>query len=124
QSILNDIKKDSPDIKESVAAYYDDTQNPDQPVFLVAATGDIGDPDAELDSDFKDAGNVANVHSVDPGALSGTARCGSEAEADATITICAWADHGSLGVVGFVGREAANAENLFRQIHEAVLTRG
>jgi hypothetical protein len=124
ESILNDVKKDSTDLKESVAAYYDDTNNPDQPVFLVAATGDIGDPDAELDSNFKDAGNVANVHAVDAGPLGGAARCGSESEADGTVVVCAWADHGSFGVVGFLKRDPANAETLFGQIHQAVLTRG
>jgi hypothetical protein len=125
QSILNDVKSGSEDVKESVAAYYDDTQNPDEPVFIVAATGDISDPSQGLDDFFKGVGEVTNIHSVDAGPPSGaSAKCGAQTQSGLTVTFCAWADHGSLGVAGFVGRDAAASESLFRQIHAAVLTRG
>src|SRR5262249_44075812 len=54
QAILDDVKQQTPDIKESVAASYEDSKYPDKPVLLVAATRDISDPDAVLDDDFKD----------------------------------------------------------------------
>jgi hypothetical protein len=123
-SILDGIKSDVDGIKESIAVYYEDPDHPDQPVFVIAATADLSNPDAELDSTFKGAGNVSNIHTVPAGDLGGTAKCGSESEQGTTIIICAWTDHGSLGAVAFIGRDSSNAETLFVQIHNAVLTRG
>ncbi len=37
---------------------------------------------------------------------------------------CAWADNFSIGMVFFFNRESASAEALFRQVREAVETRG
>jgi hypothetical protein len=128
QSILDGIKADnapdSPKIKESLAVYYDDSEHPDEPVFVIAATADIDNPDAALTDTFTGAGNVGNVHTVDPGSLGGSAKCGSETDAGTSLVLCAWTDHGSLGAVAFVGRESGDAENLFGQIHNAVLSRG
>jgi TIR domain len=94
-------------------------------VLIVAATGTVADPAAEMNKIFAEAasGNVSNVHDVDPGQLSGSAKCGTQTDANNTYSVCAWADPGSVGAVVFVNRSLDESEPLFRDFRNAVLAR-
>jgi hypothetical protein len=112
-----------------MAAIYHDGGPADRTVLLVAATGAINDPSAVLDKVFTpDSSGVAlsDIHAVDPGGLSGSARC-ADAPPPApgqTLEFCSWADHGSLGLMVLVDWDDPTGEGVFRQVRSAVLIRG
>jgi hypothetical protein len=121
QKVLADVKP--ADAKEAVAAYYLDGHGRAKPVIVIAFTADIVTPGIEIYAMFNDAGNIENRHTVDPGPLGGLAECGRATDAGSVIVSCAWADHGSVGAVGFLDWPPDEAEFAFGQVHQAVLVR-
>jgi hypothetical protein len=121
KKLLADSKPD--EAKEGVSAYYLDQQRPDEPAVLIAFTADILTPGIEIYAVFNYAGNIENRHAIDPGPLGGVAECGSATQGGSVTVSCAWADHGSMGAVGFLDWKQEDAERAFQQIHEAVLVR-
>ncbi|GII23972.1 hypothetical protein [Planosporangium mesophilum] len=118
---------------DTVAAVYAPTGDPTRMVMLFAGTKLVLDPGKVLDSAFqgfaKGAGpSLSDVHDVPPGPLGGLTRCGSSTLVAGGTTLplagCAWADHGSFGMVLFFNRPAAESEKLFGQVRAAVLRRG
>ena len=65
-----------------------------------------------------------NMGDVDPGSMGGTAECGSAKVSDVSMGVCAWADHGALGVIVAYNRTPAQAADLMRQIRPLVQHRG
>ena len=67
---------------------------------------------------------VTGVTGYDPGPLGGTLRCGSTATDDPAgaqrMTVCGWADHGSLAVAMFTGREPGPAAAVLRAMRPAL----
>jgi hypothetical protein len=122
QNILTEIKSGVPDSTSAVAAYYQNS-NKTELVLLAAASGTIADPAGELDRQFQGATDIQNVRSVSPGPLGGSAKCGTEGSGGATIILCAWADHGSLGIVGFGGMSTSQAASLLIQFRSAATIR-
>ncbi|MFG2040701.1 hypothetical protein [Dactylosporangium sp. NPDC048998] len=91
---------------------------------LVAGTARIWKPDNALDSAFgvvtDDNGGVRDVHGVDAGPLGGTMRCGVTKVDDADLSVCGWADNGSLGVALFSNRSAADSAKSLLELRTAV----
>jgi hypothetical protein len=123
QSILDGISQGGPKFQQAVAALYDDPRHPTETTFVIAGAVDIPDPEAELDSGLLLHTNAKQIHTVDAGPLGGVAKCGTTTESGTEVLLCAWVDHGSVGAVGFAHRSPAEAEQLFGQIHQAVLIR-
>jgi hypothetical protein len=108
----------------AVAAYYAPGGDLTRAVGLVGATGRITDPDGELDDAFSSELAASGVEDVDPGPLGGEMRCGTTASNGQALSVCGWADGGSLMLGIFVNRSATDSATLFRQIRGEVLKRG
>ncbi|MEV6930338.1 hypothetical protein AB0M46_38455 [Dactylosporangium sp. NPDC051485] len=131
-SAESSLRSDVKGLEEVATGVYTAGGNTDQLVVVVAATGTFLSPGSEVDNAFKGFGNSASKTSVGTatsypaGELGGTVKCAdgkASTEAGAKFALCAWADHGSIGMVVFFGRSAADAAPLFVQIREAVQTR-
>jgi hypothetical protein len=112
------------DADSAVAAYYAPSGDLTKAVGLVGATGRITDPDGELDDVFSGELTVSGVQDVDPGPLGGEMRCGTTASNGQALTVCGWADGGSLMLGIFINRSSTDSATLFRQIRGEVLKRG
>jgi hypothetical protein len=63
------------------------------------------------------------VHGVEAGSLGGTMQCGTTASTDGDISVCGWADHGSLAVALFPGRTEDESAALMRTFRDAAQKR-
>jgi hypothetical protein len=112
----------------AVGAVYADPASADRRVLLFGGTGSISSPGSELDSAFAllndQSGNVTGIHEVTPGPLGGVLKCGTSNGDGAPISICGWADDGSLALALFPGRSMDEAADLMRQLRTAIEHRG
>ena len=110
---------------KSIGAIYTGTDNKN--VLLFGGTNLIWSPGKQLDAAFglisDEQGKVTGLRDVDPGQLGGTMRCGVTESPEADLTICGWADHGSLALAMFTDRTPDQAADLFRQIRTATQSR-
>lgn len=125
------IRKDV-EVREAIAAFYHDPAAEEKIVALVGGTAFLMSPKAELDEAFRSAGRegmaISNVRGVDPGPLGGLAQCGTaEQQADGgekiPLSVCAWADHGSLMIGLFFHRPVEEGADLLRRIRTEMLRR-
>ncbi len=122
-----DLRNNVGDVDHVAAGIYSDG-DPQKPVVLVAATSTILFPDDEIEDAFKGfyataGGGVGGRTSYPAGDLGGTVKCATGNEDELAMTLCVWADHGSVGIAVFVGRELQEAADLFLQIRQAVESR-
>ncbi len=124
-SLTDDIKKELANPTGAIAGFYTENDDLTKPVLVIGVTGPVANPDDKLAAIFKEPGTegVTNIHDVNAGNLSGKAQCGSEVSGSQNLVVCVWTDPGSLGAVFSVNRDAAEAEDLFRQVRNGVLTR-
>jgi hypothetical protein len=112
----------------AIAAIYAPSGDRTKPVFLVAATHLIINPESQLDEAFDSLGtsrvNMTNATTVDPGSMGGYAKCGEAKISGITVGTCAWADHGSVGIVMAFNQDAARTGALLRTARPLVLDRG
>ncbi len=115
------------DFDEAVGAAYTDPTAAERGVLFFGGTTLIWTPGSDLDTAFKlvsdSQGAVTGLRDVDPGALGGTMRCGSTTSDDGEITVCGWADHGSLALALFPNRPVDESADLLRDIRSAAETR-
>ena len=108
----------------AVGAVYNDPANADRRVLLFGGTGSIKSPGTELDSAFgllnDQTGDVTGIHQVTPGPLGGVVKCGTSNGDGAPISICGWADDGSLALALFPGRSMDEAAGLIVTLRAAV----
>lgn len=112
--------------ESAFAAVYADPRSSSRRAVLFGGTRFIAAPGAVLEAAIRGAGTtIAAATSYDPGALGGSVRCGDgRDDAKRAVVVCAWTDHGSLGVGILYGtRTQAEAARLFTQIREAILYR-
>jgi hypothetical protein len=105
----------------SIYLLYRDAGNTTAQVSVLAATGAIARPDVVI-ADYLSALDRGTLTDVDPGRLSGIARCGTLA-GDGTIVGCVWADPGSLGQLYCYFRPQDECATLFTQFRDAILVR-
>ncbi|WP_426507582.1 hypothetical protein ACPPVO_55045 [Dactylosporangium sp. McL0621] len=91
---------------------------------LVAGTARIWKPEDTLKTAFDmvadDAGGVRDAKDVDTGPLGGTMRCGTTKVDDSDLTVCGWADNGSLGVALFSNRGVPESAKSMLELRTAV----
>jgi hypothetical protein len=94
-----ELKTALPNATSTVSGFYGDLATQDL-VMIVAVSGVVADPDAEVDEAMSTAGlNITNVKDVDPGPLGGSAKCGDGSSEGVDVGVCTWADRGSLGMI-------------------------
>nr|BFE65415.1 hypothetical protein GCM10020063_099410 [Dactylosporangium thailandense] len=95
---------------------------------LVAGTARIWKPEDTLKTAFDmltdDKGGVRDTKDVDAGPLGGTMRCGTTKVDDADLTVCGWADNGSLGVALFSNSPVSDSAKSLVELRTAVEHRG
>jgi hypothetical protein len=109
----------------SVAAVYGDPHSAARSVLFVGGTGFLAKPERELTQLFSllddQAGHVTGVRDVDPGPLDGTMRCGTVTSTDgAPMTVCGWADYGSLAMAMLPERDIDESARLMRELRTAI----
>ena len=96
-------------------------------VLFFGGTATIWSPEKSLDAAFNlisdKQGAVTGLHKVDPGRFGGTMKCGTTKSDDGELSVCGWADHGSLALAMFPSRSEAASATLLRQIRDATQTR-
>ncbi|GGM28626.1 hypothetical protein ACFFX1_11275 [Dactylosporangium sucinum] len=125
-SLESDLRNDLDTVDQVAAGIYADG-NEQKPVILVAATSTILSPASELDKAFKGfssgSDTIGSPTEYDAGKWGGKLRCAEGTSSEINMTVCAWADHGSLGVGVFVNRGAPESAALFRDIRDVVQNR-
>jgi hypothetical protein len=125
-NLSSELKKEVA-LDKAVAAFYQDPKDPRKVVMLLGGTKLILRPEKELEGAFNgfddEGGNLQDVTNVDAGELGGTARCGVAEIEGTPVSLCGWADHGSLVLGIFLQRPATESATLLRQIRSEVLTR-
>jgi hypothetical protein len=114
--------------EDTFAAVYEGS--PGGRVTVYGTTGFRLAPKSDLDSELAkltDEFRLTDVPEVEPGPLGGHQRCGigTPPEGDDTdLVLCAWADHGSLGVATFSASSLEEDAELLRQLRAAIISRG
>ena len=115
------------DLDQTVGAVYTDSGSSDRGVLFFGGTALIWTPESDLDTAFElisdDQGAVTGLHDVEAGALGGTMKCGTTKSEDDAITVCGWADHGSLALAMFPNRPEADSARLLLDLRSAAQTR-
>jgi len=111
-------------LDETVAAVYGDPAQASRSVLFVGGTAFLTRPEKQLDDLFAllddQAGGVRDVREVDEGPLGGVMRCGAAEGSDSPMTICGWADYGSIALAMFPGRNADESAALLRDMRTAM----
>jgi hypothetical protein len=115
------------DLDKTVGAVYTDSAAADRGVLFFGGTTLIWTPESDLDTAFTlladGQGAVTGVHEVEAGPLGGTMKCGTTRSDDGDISVCGWADHGSLALAMFPNRPEADSAKLLLDIRSAAQTR-
>jgi hypothetical protein len=113
------------DLDDAVGAVYGDSAG--RNVLFFGGTALIWTPADDLDTAFDlisdDQGAVTGLHEVSAGRLGGTMKCGTTVTDDGNMSVCGWADHGSLALAMFPNRAQDESARLLVQIRDASLTR-
>jgi hypothetical protein len=127
QSLGDELKKTA-NVDSAVAGLYAGAGDQQHPVLVLGASGLLLSPANEVDSAFKGMGtaglSVSNVAPYDAGSLGGIVKCGSGKVPGTSLVVCAWGDHGSLGMAIFYNRPIAESADLFLKVREGMLSRG
>ena len=115
------------DLDKSVGVVYSDPAASGRSVLLFGGTTLLWQPERDLDSLFDlladDAGEVNGLREVPAGELGGVMKCGTTPSQDGDLTVCGWADHGSVVIAMFPGRTAEESAQLLRTIRDGMQTR-
>ncbi|GAA1757382.1 hypothetical protein [Luedemannella helvata] len=126
EELKRQLEAEIPSSTSSMAAFYEDPADAKKVVMVYGVTAKISSPTKELDEAFSSAGtsmSVTDVRTVDAGPLSGEAKCGKGNTQGLDLTLCGWADHGSLALVVFFNRDVDSSAVMFKQIRNEVLVR-
>jgi hypothetical protein len=110
---------------QAFAAVLADPDDQARQVVLVGGTRLILNPGGEMDSALRSQGkNITDVTVYDPGELGGELRCGDGQDKGQPVVVCAWIDHGSVGLgIFYGGREQSESATLFMAIRQEILHR-
>jgi hypothetical protein len=118
--LKNDTNADT-----AVAGYYAPADDPTKIVGIIGATTRISDPEQELDDAFGSSSlSVTGVQEFSAGSLGGYVKCGNTSSGGNALTICGWADGGSLAIGIFIHRSLNDSQTLFQTIRKEILIRG
>jgi len=109
------------DLDNAVGAVYDDGSG--HSVLFFGGTALIWTPGDDLNTAFElisdDQGSVTGLHAVAAGKFGGTMKCGTTATDDGNMSVCGWADHGSLALAMFPNRAENESAKLMLEIRDA-----
>jgi hypothetical protein len=112
-------------LNQTVGAVYSDGSG--RSILFFGGTATIWSPETQLNNAFglisDKQGAVTGLHKVDAGKWGGTMKCGTTKSDNGNLTVCGWADHGSLAVAMFPNQPESAAAPLLRQIRDATQTR-
>lgn len=115
------------DLDTAVAAFYTDPRAEEQLIVVVGGTAPLRRPADELGAAFRCANEGGLPSSqrapVDPGPMGGSAMCGEGSTEGILVSVCGWADYGSLVLAVFFNRSVEDSAALLRDIRAEVLTR-
>jgi hypothetical protein len=124
---LRDVVAANIQLDQSMAVVYADPADPGRKVLLFGGTTLLWQPERDLDTLVglvgDDAGAVADLREVPAGEQGGAMKCATAHAADGDMTICGWADHGSIVLGLFPGRDIDDAAALLRDIRTVILIR-
>ncbi|MBG0568783.1 hypothetical protein [Actinoplanes aureus] len=96
-------------------------------VLFFGGTTLLWSPEKDLENSFDliadEEGAVTGLHDVDAGELGGVMKCGITNSEGAELTVCGWADHGSLALAMFPDQPESEAAPLMLEIRKATQTR-
>jgi hypothetical protein len=99
----------------------------DKKVLFFGGTALIWSPKSDLKTAFDligdDSAPITALHDVDPGSLGGEMMCGNTKVDETTMTVCGWADHGSLAMAMLTGVPETESATLMRQLRDATQKR-
>lgn len=111
-------------LRSTMGAVYSDPASKDRVVLLFGGTGNFGSPNKELGTALglldDSSGSITGLHNVPSGSLGGTTKCGTSNGDGGPMTVCGWADSGSVAVALFPGRSVDESAQLVRQVRGAV----
>lgn len=96
-------------------------------VTVFGTTRLVTDPKKAIDTSMTELTGelqLTDVHKVDAGPLGGQERCGTGRLDGRSISMCAWTDHGSVGVGIFSGRSIEASSPMLQEIRAAIIQRG
>jgi hypothetical protein len=115
------------DLDESIGVVYTDPASADRSVLIFGGTTLLWSPEKDLDSLFDvladDTGDVTGLREVPAGELGGVMKCGDSTSSDGAMTVCGWADHGSVVIAMFPSRGLDDSATLLRTIRDTIQTR-
>lgn len=122
-SLKSDIKASS-----AIGAFYAPNGDKTHAVLVAGAATLILNPGTQLKGAFQGLASsdlsVSNIGSVDPGSMGGKAECGQAESSGIPIGVCAWVDHGAVGMVIAFSHTPAETADLMRTIRPQVEHRG
>jgi hypothetical protein len=113
-------------VDESFVDVFKDPKSSDRGVVAFGGTGLIWDPEKTLADTIKGAGpNLWDVTPFPPGTMGGQLKCGDGKDNEGkAVVMCAWIDHGSMGIGVFYGkRSKQDSASFMRALREAVIIR-
>jgi hypothetical protein len=116
----------SPYVDGSFANRFEDPKSKDRGVIAFGGTGLIWDPEKTLADTIRGAGkNLWDVRSFPAGRMGGLLKCGDgKDEQGTTVVMCAWVDHGSMGIGVFYGKRSKEDSAAFmRTLREEIIRR-
>ena len=96
-------------------------------VLFFGGTTLLWSPEKDLENSFDliadEEGAVTGLHDVDAGEFGGVMKCGATHSEGTELTVCGWADHGSLALAMFPEQAESEAAPLMLEIRKATQTR-
>jgi hypothetical protein len=113
----------------AIGAFYAPNNDRNQLVLIAGVTSLIFSHGKQIDDAFAGESRsgipMSGIATVDPGPMGGEAKCGDGMGGTGTlVSLCVWADYGSLGLVVAYNRQPAEAAELMRRMRAEVLHRG
>jgi hypothetical protein len=114
-----------PGASDGFGAFYGSPEDKDM-VAAIATKATIVSPETELDASFKAfaAGSaVTDRAPADTGDLGGSAECGTTNASGIDIAVCGWADKGSVGMILWYFKKAADVQAEFPKLRAEIETK-
>jgi hypothetical protein len=116
-----------PDAAETAAGVYADASSAGKIVLVVAGSLAVDSPSEQLDSLFTEQAGASvtlqdRADATDAAGPDGTAACAAGTAQNTPLTVCIWADPGSVGVAYFFNRPVEEAEPLFAQFKTGIVS--
>ena len=93
-------------------------------VIVAAVEAPLDDPSRELNEAFASASGgglkIKDISAASTGSLGGVAKCGSASASGLDMAICSWADDGSLGMIMWYFKSAAQAKAEFPKLRAEI----